>query len=162
MPIPYLEQLDWRWIAGVAALAVAGLAWLVSWLLRRRKPPVTDATPIDLLIRHHGKAFPGLAIVLTGLQQRGKLDGLYRHGDVRAALTLLERAAESATSRPPRVRRDPRQLLLELTAQSGGADRRQAAVATVLRAVYQDDELRSCLDQEAVLQMDRFLDSLTA
>ncbi|GAB4108198.1 MAG: hypothetical protein Kow001_04150 [Acidobacteriota bacterium] len=157
MPIPGQEYFWWL-VGGLGALVAAALLLLVVWLVGRRRAAAA-ATPLSRLISSHRANYPCFAAVLATVQAQGLVADLYRHGDVRAALKLLEEAARRPPARPPR---GTESLLLGPSVEAGMPRRDQAAVVTVLRAVYDDDRIRGRLSRDVLQQLDGFLDSLTA
>ncbi len=156
MPIPGQEYFWWVF-TGLAGLVVLGIVLLVVWLVGRKR--AAAPTALSRLIASHSRAYPCFAAVIATVQAQGLVRELYRHGDVRAALKLLE---ESVRRPEPRPRRGRDSLLLERPGESSASRRHQAAVVTVLRAVYEDDHIRPRLSSDLLKQVDGFLDSLTA
>ncbi|MEJ2077659.1 MAG: hypothetical protein P8020_20205 [Acidobacteriota bacterium] len=135
----------------LGAVLLAVIAWL---LLRRRRPRSVDLG-IDLdLCRQQN---PCLFKVVMAVSEQGLADQLRERGDVRAALKLL--ATRDAERRARQ--KDRRSSMLDLPGQQAD-NRRDAAVMTILRAVYMDEVLCRALPSDVVGEVDSYLDSLTA
>lgn len=135
----------------VGAILLAIIAWL---LLRRRRPRVDLGIDLDV----YRKRNPCFFKVLSAVRDQGLVEQLKERGDVRAALKLLATRDAERRSRE----KDRRSSLLDLPGQPEHARRQEAAVLTILRAVYMDEVLCHALPAEVVGEVDRYLDSLTA
>ncbi len=135
----------------VGAILLAVIAWL---LLRRRRPRVDLGIDLDV----YRKRNPCFFKVLSAVQEQGLVEQLKERGDVRAALRLLATRDAERRSRE----KDRRSTLFDLPGQPEQARRQDAAVMTILRAVYMDEVLCHALPSEVVGEVDRYLDSLTA
>jgi hypothetical protein len=140
----------------VIAVGAGVILLLVSVVLlvrrRRRRAPVTGFG-FDLAT-YQGRN-PGFVHALQAIADRGLLEELSRRGDVRAALRLLK---ERGGAQRPR-KRDRRTSLLD---RPPPVDQRvDAAILTILRAVYMDEGLRRAVPGEAQREIDRYLDGLT-
>lgn len=147
-----LEQIVLILIIGGAILLVVALT---IWLrYRRRKRVSLKVLGVDL--ESFRSKNPCFHSVMKAVQERGLEDVLGRRGDVRAAFKLL---GEQSLLEQARKKKDRRASLLDVPVPT---DRRiDAAIMTVLRAVYMDEGTRRALTAEALAEMDQFLDSLT-
>lgn len=134
-----------------AAVLLALIAWL---LLRRRRPRAELGIDLDA----YRKQNPCFFKVITAVREQGLVDQLKERGDVRAALKLLATRDAERRSR----QKDRRSSLLDLPGQPAKTRHQDAAVMTILRAVYMDEVLCHALPSEVVGEVDRYLDSLTA
>lgn len=134
----------------VGAVLLAVIAW---FLLRRRRPKADLGIDLDAYRNQN----PCFFKVVMAVSEQGLVDQLKERGDVRAALKLLATRDAERRSR----QKDRRSSMLDLPGQQGD-NRREAAVMTILRAVYMDEVICHALPSDVVGEVDRYLDSLTA
>lgn len=137
----------------ILIVIVAALLALVAWLLLRRRHPRAD---LGIDLEAYRNQNPCFFKVIMAVSEQGLVDELKERGDVRAALTLLANRAAERRSRT----RDRRSSLLDLPSQTD--NRQDAAMMTIMRAVYMDEVLCHALPLDVVGEVDRYLDSLTA
>jgi hypothetical protein len=135
----------------VGAVVLALVAWL---LLRGRRRPKAD---LGIDLDTYRNQNPCFFKVVQAVSDQGLVDQLKERGDVRAALKLLATRDAERRSR----QKDRRSSMLDLPGQQED-NRREAAVMTILRAVYMDEVICHALPSDVVGEVDRYLDSLTA
>jgi len=125
----------------------------VLLLIRRRRRAGPRDFGFDLTA--YRKRNPGFVHALQAIADRGLGKELSRRGDVRAAFRLLkERGGAQRRPKP-----DRRTSLLELRVPPD--PRVDAAILTILRAVYMEEGLRAAVPVEAQREIDSYLDGLT-
>jgi LPXTG-motif cell wall-anchored protein len=149
-----VERLGGDQATLILIVVAAVLLALVAWLLLRRRRPRTADLGIDL--DDYRQQNPCFFKAIRAVSEQGLVDQLKERGDVRAALKLLATRDAERRSR----KKDRRSSMLDLP---GKIDNRQdAAVMTILRAIYMDEVLCHALPNEVLGEVDRYLDSLTA
>lgn len=144
-----------------AALLLVVAAVLAFVLVRRKNRSQNESSSLEVTFAAYRDSHPSFYRILSSLRGGDELNQLLERGDVRAAFGLLE------TRRPAQgqqaSRRGNQRGMLDLgTTDDSSVDRTvQAAMLTIIRAVYLDDNLRRSLPEGAHSELDRLLESLT-
>lgn len=161
MEWPVNMSLELLILLAVAILLIfaAVLALVFS---RRKRRKVTAATSVEATFAAYRESHPSFYRILSSLKGGKELNQLLERGDVRAAVRLLETRRASQVDKEGS--RGNERGLLDLNARGGDVslDRTvQAAMLTIIRAVYLDEDLRQSLPKGADSELDRLLESLT-
>lgn len=144
-----------------AALLLVVAAILAFVLVRRKGSTQNEASSVEATFAAYRDSHPSFYRILSSLKGGDELSQLLERGDVRAAVRLLE--TRRPAQRKQEARRSKERGMLDLgTSDDSSADRTvQAAMLTIIRAVYLDDDLRRSLPEGADSELDRLLESLT-
>ncbi len=139
----------------IGLVVIAILLGLLVW--RRRSaghvpPPSRAGSERELgnLVASFEQSHPAFASIMKSFQQRHSLRYLCRHKEVESAFAELSREAPSPAAKP------------SLRLQPGKPNRsREAAMVTIVRAIYEDDRYYRELPVQTHRELDNLLDALT-
>ena len=136
-------------------LLVAGIVAFIRRQRRRRQMGSVQMIRHLEMFRYDSPCFYR---IVNFIQEKKEANRLIRHDDVQSALQILEKKGEERAEKPT----DSKSSLLNLSTSPKTLDREiRAAMTTILRVVYYDEELRRNLPADLEQEMDQYLDHLT-
>ncbi len=141
-------------MTGLLLVLIALLVF--RWRRRRKKAVHPDKTARRWeLITDYGQIYPSFLFILNCFRQHHELGDLLAKPDVEEAMSRLEALYDAGGTKN---RRDSTLLLFPVPAAR--SSQVKAVLLTILRGIFDDEELSQGLPPQAHQELDRFLDSL--
>lgn len=159
-----LDEIQWQVGLGIAVVLLAVVLLVVVLWRRRTGRKRESAEPLDLQLTFgaYRESHPSFFRVMLSFQEKHQLQELLAKGEVRAAVKLLESQRKTRKAKPGRGSRKASVLTLSQPPAATDETRRiQAAMLTILRAIYQEESFRKDLSDGADEELDHLLESLT-
>lgn len=151
-----LQDPQWQIILG-SSLALLILLFAVWFRRRRRSRPDQDPVARQWeLITAYGQVFPSFLYIVNCYRQKHDLETLVGKPEVEEALSRLESLHESTATK-----RKNSSSILFFPVPASRSSQVKASLLTILRGIFDDEEVSRDLPPQALQEMDRFLDSLT-